>query len=185
MVGAGHKNADNSFNGVLMGDVEQKDELTATVSTTTGLFGYDNGEQSFGFDIDGHAFIGKSGVGRIYVNGDTGRIISSERLAHEIAVTKGDEANPGNKAEENWTNQERAYDPRGTEINLKNNYIDLQGIGNKARVHLDTRGLVKNAAGEVITRHPYFRIDAQSGNRLMEIGYSSSNNPLYYLRTEN
>jgi hypothetical protein len=75
MVGAGRKNTDNTFSGVLMGDVD-------TASTRTmGLYGYDHGEQSFGFKIDGTAFIGKSGGGRISFDGDCGFIYSGNWLS--------------------------------------------------------------------------------------------------------
>lgn len=72
MVGAGVKNPDNSFSGVLMGDVEAK----ASAAKGIGLFGYDQGEATFGFNVDGTAFLGVSGRGRINFNGDSGTITS-------------------------------------------------------------------------------------------------------------
>ena len=65
MLGAGKKEDDNSFTGVLMGDVREKGG-----TTTTGLYGYHKGAQSFGFNTDGTAFIGKDGKGRIEFNGN-------------------------------------------------------------------------------------------------------------------
>lgn len=71
MMGAGEKEDDNTFTGVLMGEVGKVDK------SETGLFGYDHGVQSFGFKKDGTAFIGKSGVGRIEFDGSKGIIASS------------------------------------------------------------------------------------------------------------
>ena len=149
MVGAGHKNPDNTFSGVLMGDIEKDDQKD------TGLFGYDNGAQTFGFNVDGHAFIGASGNGRIYIDGNTGRIISAAREAYE----------------NNIENNQIDSDPRGTDINLKDNYIDIQGIGNQSRVHLDT------VAGN---GKAYLSVDNNNGNRLLHVG-----NDNYYLQTDN
>lgn len=174
MVGAGHKNNDNTFSGVLMGDVVQKNVYTGLDEQQTGLFGYDSGAQTFGFNTDGTAFIGKSDVGRIYVNGNNGRITSSAREQYEI---------------------NKDGDPRGTDINLKNNYIDIQGIGtsslsdtNKSRIHIDTNLIPTqqeiNELGqeEANARHTgaYFSIHSNTGNELI---YIANNN--YYLQTNN
>ena len=167
MVGAGHKNPEgNTFSGVLMGDVEYKDERTGEVKPATGLFGYDNSEQTFGFNTNGEAFIGKSDVGRIYVDGNTGRITSAARESYDINKAKGVEDN----------------DPRGTEINLKENYIDIQGESsslnedtNKSRIHLDTKIRSEDEGGT----EAYFSIHSKNGNRLIHIADDN-----YYLQTE-
>ena len=117
MIGAGHKNENNTFSGVLMGDVVQKNMHTAENETMTGLFGYDEGAQTFGFNTDGTAFIGKSDVGRIYVDGNTGRITSSQREQYDIHQDLYEKT------------EDAIYldaDPRGTDINLRDNYIDIQ-----------------------------------------------------------
>lgn len=74
MAGAGIKNDDNSFSGVLMGDVQGK---TGFAESGLGLYGFHRGGQSFGFNIDGTAFIGKSGAGRVRFDGDRGLIYSA------------------------------------------------------------------------------------------------------------
>ena len=76
MVGAGYKDEENRFHGVLMGDVGVKGN-TDDVKTGVGLYGFHAGAQSFGFNVDGTAFLGKSGAGRIEFNGDIGLIRSS------------------------------------------------------------------------------------------------------------
>ena len=74
MVGAGIKNSDNSFSGVLMGNVEGK---TGFAESGIGLYGFHHGGQSFGFNVDGTAFLGKSGAGRIEFDGNRSAIYSS------------------------------------------------------------------------------------------------------------
>ena len=74
MVGAGIKNSDNTFSGVLMGDVQGTSEY---LKTGIGLYGFHRGGQSFGFNIDGTAFLGKSGSGRIEFDGNNNLIRSA------------------------------------------------------------------------------------------------------------
>lgn len=76
MMGAGKKNNDNTFSGVLMGEVAAKTGDNA-VNAETGLFGFNHGEQSFGLRDDGTAFFGKPGRGRIEFDGNKGEIMSS------------------------------------------------------------------------------------------------------------
>lgn len=71
MIGAGKKDNFNRFNGVLMGDIS-----TANNQHDIGLFGYHEGVQSYGLNINGTAFIGKSGRGQIKFNGNSGYIQS-------------------------------------------------------------------------------------------------------------
>lgn len=71
---AGKKNSNNTFSGVVLGDWEA---TNSDLHSGTGLFGYYEGEQSYGFRDDGTAFIGKTGVGRIEFKGDQGIIESS------------------------------------------------------------------------------------------------------------
>ena len=164
MIGAGHKDRYNTFSGVLMGDIEQEDPRNpGTKKADTGLFGYDEGTQTFGFNIDGHAFIGASGNGRIYIDGNTGRIISAAREAYENQ--------PDN-------------DLRGTEINLKDNYIDIQGAGanNQAGVHMDTRGSITTIDSnnqQQTEYYPYLSVTSRAGNKLLHVGDDG-----YYLQTD-
>lgn len=72
MLGAGYKDVKNRYNGVLIGDVTKN----ADTGAGTGMFGYSEGVQSFGFKIDGTAFIGKSGKGQIQFDGNSGLIQS-------------------------------------------------------------------------------------------------------------
>lgn len=75
MIGAGHKNSDNTFSGVLMGDVQQgtdKDDF----ESKTGVYGFDHGITSFALKEDGSATFGAVGKGQIQINGTSGTIQS-------------------------------------------------------------------------------------------------------------
>ena len=78
MLGAGIKNSDNTFSGVLMGDVGRKTSSGSISNQKLGLYGYHEGVQSFGFKVDGTAFLGKAGAGRIEFNGNEGLISSAD-----------------------------------------------------------------------------------------------------------
>ena len=86
MIGAGRKNSNNQFNGVLMGDVKTG---TGDDATATGLYGFHEGAQSFGFKIDGTAFLGKADHGRIEFNGNTGVIYSQNWLTSTGLTANG------------------------------------------------------------------------------------------------
>ena len=73
MVGAGKKTDNNTFTGVVMGDIGTLQDNTLDDTIQTGLFGYQNGIQSFGFKTDGTGFIGGRG-GRIEFDGESGII---------------------------------------------------------------------------------------------------------------
>ena len=81
MVGAGKKDNENRFSGVLMGDLRVAD------ISTVGLYGFHQGALSFGFKNDGTAFIGKSGAGRIIMDGSRGIIQSAIREKNPLEGT--------------------------------------------------------------------------------------------------
>lgn len=74
MVGAGSKDANNKFNGVLMGNVAKGSKDTAT---GYGIYGYKDGVQSYGLVTDGTAFLGKKGKSQLIFDGNSGRIENS------------------------------------------------------------------------------------------------------------
>lgn len=84
MIGAGRKTIDNTFEGVLMGDVGAAAGVEIPPHKTgLGIYGFNDGAQSFGLNIDGTAFFGKSGRGRIEINGNSG-IISSASYQQNV-----------------------------------------------------------------------------------------------------
>lgn len=70
-IGAGSKNAANQFTGVLMGSFVEGNR-----AGKSGLYGFQDGEATFGFLEDGTAFIGKSSHGRIDLDGNNATIKS-------------------------------------------------------------------------------------------------------------
>lgn len=73
---AGRKESNNTFTGVMMGDWGTENAEQSIINNT-GIFGFHQGEQSFGFKDDGTAFIGKSNTGRIEFDGSEGVIESA------------------------------------------------------------------------------------------------------------
>lgn len=88
MFGAGKKDINNTFTGVLMGDIEAGAGLKDGNKTGIGLYGFHQSEQSFGFNVDGTAFIGKAGRGRIIMDGDNGTIQSGsyQQYGHGMQI---------------------------------------------------------------------------------------------------
>ena len=74
MMGAGYKDNLNRFNGVLMGNVGPKAQIDSIINA--GIYGFNEGAQSFAWKVDGTGFIGKSGKGRIEFDGNNGVIRS-------------------------------------------------------------------------------------------------------------
>lgn len=64
-IGAGKKESDNSFTGLVMG---------TSSSLGDGLFGFRAGAAAFGLKTDGSAFFGEAGSGRIQIDGNTAKI---------------------------------------------------------------------------------------------------------------
>ena len=75
-IAAGRKENDNTFSGVILGDWQESDN-EMSINQHTGLYGFNKGEQTYGFRDNGTAFIGKSGNGRIEFDGSSGRIYSA------------------------------------------------------------------------------------------------------------
>lgn len=76
MLGAGRKNSNNTFSGVLIGDVKAGTGLD-TMQEATGVYGIHEGQLSYGFRDNGTGFIGKSGHGQILLDGNQGKIKSA------------------------------------------------------------------------------------------------------------
>lgn len=157
MIGAGRKNANNTFSGVLMGDVGLN--LGATLNpgnhSGLGLYGFHEGAQSFGFNIDGTAFLGKANKGRIIFNGNNGQISSASYNS-----TPGDS---------------------GMCIDLDDGYIHMMdATGNL------NDGYTAGGAREIkiSVKDPYFQINVPDGNnnsQTKSLIYVS--NDAYYLQT--
>lgn len=79
-VGAGSKNEEGQFTGVVMGmDTSQK---------TEGLYGYQKGVNTFGIKADGKMYLGRTiETGRIDFNGDSGQIWGGGGGGHPAGMT--------------------------------------------------------------------------------------------------
>lgn len=75
---AGKKDAYNRFSGVILGDIGSSSNVEQQFNNTTGLYGYSEGEQSYALLESGIAYFGKAGKGRIYFDGNSGTIKSSD-----------------------------------------------------------------------------------------------------------
>lgn len=80
MLGAGRKNDDNTFSGVLIGDVKEGTGLYET-ETLTGVYGIHEGVSSFALRENGTATFGKAGLGQIHIDGNESTIKSTSRNA--------------------------------------------------------------------------------------------------------
>lgn len=74
MLGAGKKDDGNTFSGVLLGEFGKG---WGRSDNRIGLYGFHQGVESFGFNIDGTAFLGKSNGGRILFDGNESTIKSA------------------------------------------------------------------------------------------------------------
>lgn len=139
MLGTGRKNSANQFEGILMGDVGSASEDNAT---GVGLYGFHNGAQSFNFNIDGTAFIGKSGRGRIKFNGDTGSITSAS--------------------------YEETKESAGMKIDLDDGYIDIRGVNQDE----DGKYSKYESSGiRIDVKSPYMIVRSEKGTELVHIGH--------------
>ena len=75
MLGAGRKNDDNTFSGVLIGDISAGTENNEA-STQTGVYGLHEGVISYALKEDGTATFGKAGCGQVKIDGNKGQIFS-------------------------------------------------------------------------------------------------------------
>ena len=91
MIGAGKKNTNNQFSGVLMGDVKKANNDISL----TGLYGYQNGIQTFSLTENGKASFGASGVGQIQIDGNQGiiesgnYIVANKKTGMQIDLKEG------------------------------------------------------------------------------------------------
>lgn len=74
---AGKKESDNTFTGVMLGDLGIYDNIENPLRTNTGIYGFNHGAVSYALKDDGTAMFGKAGHGRIEFNGNEGKISSS------------------------------------------------------------------------------------------------------------
>jgi len=69
---AGKKESDNTFSGVMLGDWDTaaNGDVEDSIGAQTGVYGFHHGAMSYALKQDGTMFVGKSGNGRIYFDGN-------------------------------------------------------------------------------------------------------------------
>lgn len=190
MVSAGRKNKDNQFEGVLMGDIEAGAGFNPDNKSGLGIYGFNAGAQAFGFNIDGTAFLGKSGRGRILFDGNSGSISSASY--NDPAVREPITDADGNTIGYRSTTA-------GMMIDLDDGFIDMLG-GTKSvdeetgEVSYGTERTESGAQSRVkiSVQSPYLFIESKQGNRLLNIGDETAFSPNvddkdkgYYFKTDN
>ena len=170
MVGAGKKEGDNTFSGVLMGNVALGAEMSFGDGSDIGLknhdglgiYGFHHGGQSFGLNVNGSAFFGKAGKGRIIFNGDYGAIASSGWFSSGGAIGKI-----------NGSTQDHGITHAGTDgmcIDLEHGHIDAYNFKlTSSKILMDSSGGDKKDA--------YLKV-VDGKNTLISIGEED-----YYLQS--
>lgn len=85
MLGAGKKNQNNTFSGVLIGDIQGGSKLNDT-ETLTGVYGIHEGVISYALKEDGTATFGKSGRGQILIDGNSSTIQSAQYVSNKTGM---------------------------------------------------------------------------------------------------
>lgn len=145
MMGAGIKNSDNTFSGVLMGDVGVRSEDNNI--HTIGLYGFHGSAQSFGFKVDGTAFLGKSSGGRILFNGNEGIIYSANWL-------------DGLKGGPLFVDGNLNPSEQGMAIDLQNGHIDAYNF------KLTSNGIQLNSSPNIESGEKYIEIGKNDTGKL-------------------
>lgn len=152
VVGAG-RTTNQKFSGILMGEIDKVSNEDN--HSGYGLYGFHEGAQSFGFNVDGTAFLGKSGRGRIFFDGNSGTIESASYQSLNGSA--------------------------GMKIDLDDGFIHMRGAEkNNDNAYKSTQSDIYLGVMPQKNNSAYFSIDSENGNRLIHIGIDD-----YYLQTDN
>ena len=173
LMGAGYKDEHNTFNGVLMGStgVAYDEEKTApneedTFYSGLGLYGYSEGQKSFGFNINGRAFIGRANTGQIKFDGNSGAI-KSGNWKGSISISKDEETGELTDFTVSDGNKGSFFD-LDDGIIITNNFIFNSGyIGGDSQAN----GAWKLTNG---------KIEAKQDNKYMGLGTSGHTSYAFY-----
>lgn len=172
MMGAGYKGPENKFNGVVMGDMNpiDKEEIKGNIFYTgAGIYGFNQGEKSFGFNIHGNGFIGKASGAQILFNGNDGQLSCASYAAAD-----------------GWENvTEDSGQAGGILIDLDDSYIDF--LGEKESYIDDNNNKFYGRSHIRIDANPesgsFFKITNAQKKNLIYIGGQIDSS--YYLKSAN
>lgn len=135
-VGAGKKETDNSFTGILMGEVKEAGKSKAE----TGLFGYSAGQRSIFLNAeDGSAIFGTTGDedgGQIIIKPGSAPVIESNNF-----IYRKDEENPGTGLQINFSS--------APSITFGSGNFEVDADGNLTVVNADITGIIKSTEGQI------------------------------------
>lgn len=195
MIGAGKKDDQNRFEGILMGDVtlagvnegdSSAEEGSAEKELSkyyngTGLYGYNQGVKSFGLNINGKAFFGKPGNGQILMDGNSGTIQSRRYMetkdkikdeSKNVILEQGLEIGTSKRWRVNeFAGMQEGTDASGMIIDLDDGYLKTYGEDNASSVIIDP-----NASS---TDKAFFQVKSKKGTPLLHVGDTS-----YYLQSD-
>lgn len=191
MMGAGKKDSQNRFNGVLMGDLSPAFNTDEGISklkdfySGIGLYGFNEGQKSFGLNINGRAFFGKSGKGQILIDGNSGTIQSQHFLASMEKYYNEDETEPDDAQK------------AGMKIDLDNGILETYGLDSTAMIKIDPSAggkggkegdgayfVVRSSAGDNSDSDDELDIETEENNtKGTEIFYAGKKK--YFLQSHN
>ena len=106
-------------------DTEEGVKALADYYSGIGLYGFNAGQKSFGLNINGRAFFGKSGKGQILIDGNSGTIQSQHFLASMKKFYNDEENEP--------TDVKKA----GMRIDLDNGILETYGLESTSMIKID------------------------------------------------
>lgn len=191
MLGAGRKDSNNKFEGVLMGDVSKGSGDTAA---GIGLYGYKDGVQSFGLLTGGTAFLGKAAKAQIKFDGDKGTIKNAaydQGTGIKISMD-GDTAEAQNISIKNNGN-EYVYLGSGTTDTNNTKYLVVKGRSGEELIYIgekkngDTKFYIQSsgyddtnnrvAGTKIDLTSGKMRLKASGGNGYIDINSGASTYP--------
>lgn len=140
MLGAGRKNSNNTFSGVLIGDI-QKGTGLGDASILTGVYGLQEGKISYSLTEDGMATLGANGNGQIIIDGSKSEI---KTKGYDMGGTSG------------------------MKIDLNTGLLNIRNGAHKSLINLSAGLPLKDINGNDID-NPYFLISTQDGKDLIRI----------------
>lgn len=132
-IGAGTKDSQNRFTGVVMG---QNSSPNVDRNNIIGLYGYNSGQNTFGLQANGKAYFG-TGNGRIVIDGSTG----------EATISGGGGGNSASGMTITLNNASGSADTQA--IKLGNGTFEVTYDGSLTATQADITGTIKANTGQI------------------------------------